>query len=201
MSHLKSPLYQISLVMIGFVTLMLGLMLLYAFCVPDLDVSRHVWKKEFFDLCSYLLPCAAAICAGGGFFIKNPPAALAGSSDEQHGKGGEIEAASGMASGGVDSDFAAKFFYILSLPLLYAGILSYAFCHPCRSPAIVIVCGSFVWSILLLLFARYHAVVSPSRGDVVFRYVLKVLTLVVIVAIILTIFYWHTMFQSGMCID
>lgn len=177
--HMKSPRDQGLLFLIGFAVLIISLLVLYSRAPVEIP-GESKWKY-FYDFASYGLPCLAATCAGLGLFLNSPHQ-------------GQISAA---GAGKVDD----RGFFLISIGVLYLGLLAYAKCHPCWWPALVLIVSSFAWVAIFVLFWRTGgAGARRTLWQIVRHFPIDLILCLGLLALIYAWIHFGIFFKEGVCI-
>lgn len=209
MNRSDSTARQVIVVIVGFGVLLLSLLVLYGLGtpVPGYKEGAH---KDLFEFASYVFPCAAAICAGAGLFLKYPSWLLAGTGVGIQKRPGVPARESDNANtarpstpvfgGGPGADETIKSFFVLSLLLLYLGLLAYAECHPCGAPSITLIVTIMCWTLVAVLRLRggSNANQLPKKSWFSHHFI-DILVFVLGAVTVFVIYGFSSMFSGHIC--
>jgi hypothetical protein len=200
---------QVIVVIVGFGVLLLSLLILYGVGTPVLGYKDGP-HKDLFDFASYVFPCAAAICAGAGLFLKYPSWLLAGTNVgiqkepsvpvKEGDKATTGRLSTPVVGGGPGADETVKSFFVLSLLLLYLGLLAYAGCHPCGAPSVTLIFMIMCWTLVAVLRLRGISKTNQlPKKNWFSHYLVDFLVFVLGAITVFVIYGFSSMFSGHIC--
>lgn len=173
-------------VVVGFIVLVVLLGGLYAYGTPTPWFDEEAPSHAYLDALAYLFPCLAGVCAGAGLFVRLPgrvtenPTADAKDTDK-------------------DDSLTERIFYICSVVFLVGGLASYALCHPCKMPALVIIISVSLMTMAMVLLGRVFAESSKGRGATAAKWIGGVMVAVATAAVFYGVVNFDSFFMCGVC--
>lgn len=175
-------------VVVGFIVLVVLLGGLYAYGTPTPWFDEEAPSHAYLDALAYLFPCLAAVCAGAGLFVRLPGKATenptAEAKDEDKDK---------------DDSLTERIFYICSVVFLVGGLASYALCHPCKMPALVIIISVSLMTMAMVLLGRVFAESNKGRGAAAAKWIGVGMVAIAIAAVFYGVVYFDSFFMCGVC--